>query len=81
VENPDIHSRNGGETRSRRHAQGSRNGFPSLVTPIKSSSGDTVKNAHSADCDCAGTGWICVEDPLIDGYVDARCPRSQPSTQ
>jgi hypothetical protein len=33
-----------------------------------------VVGPHAADCDCGGTGWAAVEDPVLGDLIDARCP-------
>jgi hypothetical protein len=33
-----------------------------------------TENRHGRGCECRGTGWVEIEDPVVGGLMVARCP-------
>jgi hypothetical protein len=42
---------------------------------------NAVENVYPNDCECHGTGWIEVDDPIVGAIVVARCPGPEHARQ
>jgi hypothetical protein len=43
-------------------------------TATQGAAASNSPGGHPDDCECAGTGWIAVEDCVSGDLIDTRCP-------